>query len=68
MGKKSIYGEPTVTTRRAKVHEILYNKARELGIEIVYSKKVIEAKENDNGVELAFETMTSYAWCFIDWL
>ena len=60
MGKQSIYGEPTVTTRRAKVHEILYNKAKQLGIEIVYDKKVVEAKENNSGVELVFEDGSKY--------
>jgi 2-polyprenyl-6-methoxyphenol hydroxylase-like FAD-dependent oxidoreductase len=60
MGKKSIYGEPTITCRRVKVHEILYDKAIELGIDISNDKKVVGIKEDENGVQLQFENGSNY--------
>jgi 2-polyprenyl-6-methoxyphenol hydroxylase-like FAD-dependent oxidoreductase len=60
MGKKSAYGEPTVTCRRLKVHEILYKKAIDIGVEIYHEKKVIKIHEEENGVKLIFEDGSNY--------
>ena len=61
MGTQSIYGEPTVTIRRSKVHEIVYNKAKELGIGISHGKKVVGVKENEDGAQLDFADGTMYS-------
>lgn len=55
MGKSSTYGEPTITLRRSKLNNILLERAKELGIEICYGKKVIGLIESNNGVQLEFE-------------
>jgi 2-polyprenyl-6-methoxyphenol hydroxylase-like FAD-dependent oxidoreductase len=55
MGKSDIYGEPTVTLRRSKLNNIIHEKAKELGIEIYYNKKVIGLTENEESVQLEFE-------------
>lgn len=60
-GLKEIYGEPTINIRRAQLHEILRNRAIELGIDICYGKQVAEIKENNNSVELFFEDQSSYS-------
>ena len=61
MGLKSEYGMPTVTIKRSKLNEILLNKAKELGIEIFYDKKVIELEESENKVKIIFEDGTNYS-------
>ena len=59
-GIKSIYGESTISIRRYKLYEILLNKAKELGIEIFYGKKVVEINENNSYVVLGFEDKSKY--------
>jgi 2-polyprenyl-6-methoxyphenol hydroxylase-like FAD-dependent oxidoreductase len=60
LGNESIYGEPTITCKRTKAHEIIYKKAIELNIEIFHGKKVFEIKQFDNKVELYFEDGSNY--------
>lgn len=55
MGKIDIYGEPTVTLRRSKLNNIIHEKAKELGIEIYFNKKVIGLTEKEESVQLEFE-------------
>jgi 2-polyprenyl-6-methoxyphenol hydroxylase-like FAD-dependent oxidoreductase len=61
MGKKSIYGEPTVTCRRVKVHEILYKKALDIGVEIQHEKKLTDIIEDEHEVKLKFEDGSKYS-------
>ncbi len=65
MGKKSAYGEPTVTIKRSKLHKIILEKAEKLGVEIIYGKKVIGVSENSTSVNLVFEDGTDYSGSFV---
>ncbi|MDG1689726.1 MAG: FAD-dependent monooxygenase [Flavobacteriales bacterium] len=60
MGKESVFGEPTITLKRSKLNESLIRKAEKLGIDIVYSKKVINVFESDKNITLEFEDKTRY--------
>lgn len=59
MGKKDIYGEPTITLRRSKLNNILHQKAQDLGIPISFNKKLVELIENEDEVSVRFEDGTS---------
>tara|TARA_B110000971_G_C20039710_1_gene516986 strand:+ start:7936 stop:9171 length:1236 start_codon:yes stop_codon:yes gene_type:complete len=61
MGKRSTYGEPTITIKRSKLHKILLNKAEELGLEISYGKKVVEVEDHKNYAKIIFEDGTNYS-------
>ena len=54
MGTATLYGEPTVTIRRALLHRLLRQKAESMEITIEYGKRVSSIDQDSTGVKIKF--------------
>lgn len=46
MGKKKLYGEPTITIKRSVLHCIMLKKAFSMGIIVQFEKKLLKIRQN----------------------
>ncbi|CAZ85328.1 unnamed protein product [Tuber melanosporum] len=54
-GDKSLHGYESLRIPRRELQNVLLERARELGVEVVFGKKLVEVVEQENGVIAKFE-------------
>jgi 2-polyprenyl-6-methoxyphenol hydroxylase-like FAD-dependent oxidoreductase len=58
MGAEERYSEPTITLRRALLHQILIERAQSLGVKIEYGKKLVDVSQDQDRVSAEFADRT----------
>ncbi len=59
LGSVELYSEPTINIRRVFLHQLLIEQATNLGIEILYGKRLIDISQSYGRVNVAFQDGTS---------